>query len=104
MDNILDSRTLDMTFLGEKLFGRGLRLRVAAWVVGASRSFYQAEAADGVRYSASAVAQELERLVELGMLIRHDKPGGDRRQYYSRTDSSLWRVITTALEMVDPTP
>jgi DNA-binding MarR family transcriptional regulator len=104
VNDILESRTLEdvepaaLARLGELLFGRALRLRVAAWV--AARQdvlFFQGEAAKGVDYSASAVIQELDRLVELGMLVRLPRQPGDRRQYYTRTDSQLWAAVAAAV-------
>lgn len=102
MSKILDSRTLhNLSTLGDSLFGRALRLRVAHWVLThEAGTFFQGEVATGVSYSASAVAQELDRLVDLGMLIRHPRTAGDRRQYYSRTESQVWEVIQAAVEAV----
>jgi len=92
--------TLDL--IGDRLFGRSLRLRVAAWVLAhEDPHFYQSEAAASVRYSASAVTQELNRLVELGMILRRDPTPGGRRQYYTKTDSPLWAVIREALDVAE---
>ncbi|HEY7874574.1 MAG TPA: hypothetical protein VIG64_05575 [Actinomycetota bacterium] len=87
---------MDEDQLGHILFGRRLRLRVLLWVLGADQPFFLTEAAQGIGYSASGVSAELERLVELGMLARHDPLPGERRVYYSRTDTPLWNIIEAA--------
>jgi DNA-binding MarR family transcriptional regulator len=95
----------DRDLVSEKLFGSELRLRVAFWVHRrGKRRFFQAEAADGVRYSASAVAAELDRLIELGMLKERSAETGDRRRYYQRIDSPMWKIIEAAEEVVEPRP
>ena len=74
------------------LFGRPLRLRVGLWVLERLENedtFFQGEAASGIGYSASGVAAELERLVDLGMVERHEN-GTERRIYYSPRSSVLW--------------
>lgn len=104
MVKILDSRKLDdkIAVLGDSLFGRALRLRVAYWVLRRDDpSFFQGEAVTGVSYSASGVAQELERLVKLGMIVRHERTPGDRRVYYTRSDSALWMIIEAAANAVE---
>jgi DNA-binding MarR family transcriptional regulator len=83
--------------LGRLLFGRALRLNVALWILGhESESFYQGEAAEGVDYSAGAVAHELDRLAELGMLMKEPRNANDRRQYYLRLDTPLWEIVEAA--------
>jgi hypothetical protein len=57
-----------------------------------------------VRYSASAVAAELDRLIELGMLKERSAETGDRRRYYQRVDSPMWKIIEAAEEVVEPRP
>lgn len=106
MSNILDTRILydndALQRIGAKLFGRALRLRVAAWVfLHEGETFFQGEAAQALAYSPSAVAAELEKLVDLEMLVRHEKTSGDRRQYYSRVATPLWDVISAALGAID---
>jgi hypothetical protein len=92
----------NLDFIGDRLFGRALRLRVAAWVLAhEDLHFYQGEAVAGVGYSPSGVIQELDRLVELGMILRRDPTPGSRRRYYTRTDSPLWTVIRDALDAIE---
>jgi hypothetical protein len=81
------------------LFGRASRFRLAAWIAGLPEgTFYQGEAVKGVDDSPNAVLQELNRLTRLGMLIKQPRLSGERRQYYSRTDSRLWQIIREALD------
>lgn len=83
--------------LGDRLFGRSLRLRLALWILNQQgASFYQGEAALGVSYSAGGVATDLDRLVELGMLIREEGAQDGRRQYYRQTASPFWKIIEAA--------
>lgn len=92
----------NLEFVGEKLFGRKLRLRVALWIHRRDEpTFFQAEAADGVGYTASAVTTELDRLIQLGMLKELPTKADDRRRYYARVDSPLWRIIQAAQEALE---
>ena len=85
--------------LSDRLFGRSLRLKVAGWVLTRDDPvFYQTQAALGVGYPPSGVVQELDRLVGLGMVVRHDPTPGDRRQYYTRVESPFWPIIQAALD------
>lgn len=77
--------------VGRGLFGRRVRLDVALWA-SHHRTFFQKEAAEGIAYSVSAVREELERLASLGMLNKIILPG-DRRVYYTRSESPLWSII-----------
>jgi hypothetical protein len=87
--------------VGELLFGRKGRLRLALWIVRRDKpTFFQSEPPREVDVP-STVRQELGRLVDLGMLAE-DRPDGDRRIYYTRTDSSLWKIIEAASEAIDP--
>lgn len=72
---------------------------MAHWILGHEHPlFFQAQIAQALRYSAGAVAEELSRLVALGMLEKEPKTGSERRQYYRRTDSPLWKVIRAAVD------
>ena len=48
----------------------------------------------------SDAANELGRLVRLGML-EEELPDGDRRVWYIRTDSRLWKLIDAATEALE---
>ena len=50
--------------------------------------------------TASNVVDELQRLVELGMLDV-EEPDDSRRIYYVRTDSALWDVVAVAARALD---
>lgn len=92
---------MDERTLGKELFGRWVRLAVARWALHHD-SFYQGEAAEAIGYPPSAVRQELDRLVQLGMLLRVS-PEGSRRVYYVHVDSPLWEIIRAADRVVaDP--
>jgi hypothetical protein len=94
--------TLD--YVGDRLFGRTLRLRVARWVLQFEEaSFFQSQAASGVGYSSPGeVAKELDRLVDLGMVLKNEPSAGDRRQYYTRVDDCpLWDVVRAAVAIVN---
>lgn len=87
--------------VGELLFGRKGRLRLAIWILRRDKpTFFQSEPSREVDVP-SAVRQELTKLVTLGMLAE-DRPEGDRRIYYTRTDSSLWKIIEAAAEVIEP--
>lgn len=89
---------MELAEIGDRLFGRTLRLRVAAWVLSHDEeSFFQSEAASGVGYTASGVAEELARLADLGMVDRMERLPGGNRQYYTKLRSPLWNVIQAAV-------
>jgi DNA-binding transcriptional regulator PaaX len=43
--------------------------------------------------------QELERLTRAG-LLRQERPDGDQRVYYARTDSPLWEIVKAAEQVM----
>ncbi|WP_198538999.1 hypothetical protein [Mycolicibacterium wolinskyi] len=92
---------MDATHVSELLFGRKCRLAVAMWVLRHPKGrFFQSEPRDIDHASSSNVTQELNRLVQLGMLdVEH--PEDSRRVYYVRTNSPLWDIITAAIEAID---
>jgi DNA-binding MarR family transcriptional regulator len=69
---------------------------LALWVLQRDARFYQAQAAKGVDYTASAVADELDRLIQLGMLQSYFSESSNRRRYYEKLQSPLWAVIEAA--------
>ncbi len=95
---------MDAAWIGERLFGRPARLRIALWILEHdSGVFYQAEAVAGTGLPQSNVKEELERLVPLRMVTLAPRDKGSRRQYYVREDSPLWAVfeaVKQALEAV----
>ncbi|MFG2071706.1 hypothetical protein [Nonomuraea maritima] len=86
--------------VGRLLFGRETRLRLAMWVLSLDQDrFYQSEPPRSCG-AATAVRQELSRLVDLGMLIE-ERPDKGGRIYYRRSDSSLWEIVDTARRVVE---
>jgi hypothetical protein len=91
----------NLVTIGQELFGRGLRLLLAHWIVTLEDPvFFERQAALGVMALGSAfqqgeVAKELARLERLGMLETESPssgtPGG--RKYFRRTESPLWDAI-----------
>jgi len=89
-------------FVGDRLFGRGLRLRLAAWILAqGERKFYQSEPGLDLRGGVSNIRSELDRFLQLGMLVEVPPTPADRRRYYRRTDSQFWTAIRTALSNTD---
>jgi hypothetical protein len=85
-------------FVGDRLFGRGLRLRLAEWILTqGDRKFYQSEPGLELRGGVSNIRDELGRFLELGMLVEAPPTPADRRRYYRRTDSEFWTAIKAAL-------
>lgn len=83
------------------LFGRGCRLPLALWIMKLEKPrFFQSEPPRDID-TPTAVRQELERLSRLG-LLEQERPDGENRVYYVRTDSPLWHVIKAAGDVVDP--
>lgn len=93
---------VDPTLVSELLFGRRCRLPVAIWALRHPKGrFFQSEPpAAELGASPSNVREELNRLVDLGML-EVERPPGSTRVYYVRTDSRLWDVIATVAEVLD---
>jgi hypothetical protein len=91
---------LDARLVGKQLFGRPCRLALAVWIVRRSKpSFYQSEPPREVILQGD-LANELGRLVRLGML-EEERPQDGRRVYYYRTDSPLWKIIEAASDVVE---
>jgi hypothetical protein len=91
---------LDAAKVGAELFGRACRLKLALWIVRGKPRFYQSEPPREV-IPQSAVADEADRLVRLGML-EEQRPDDSRRVYYERTDSPLWKIIEAAADVIEP--
>jgi hypothetical protein len=90
---------VDATHVSERLFGRSCRLPLAAWIVSNEKGrFFQSEPPRFGTTSASNICQELSRLSELGMLDI-ERQDDANKVYYVRTDSPLWRIIETAVEV-----
>jgi hypothetical protein len=93
---------LDLEHVSDRLFGRGLRLALAVWILELpDGTFYQHQAASLAGLHQSNVRDELHsRLIPLGMVQELPRMPGERRQYYVRTDSPLWQIIEAAVRAV----
>jgi hypothetical protein len=91
---------LDVKEVGSVLFGRSCRLALALWIAERDKPrFFQSEPPRDL-IAPSEAFQELGKLVRLGMLEKESHPG-ERRVYYVRTDSALWKIITAAAEALN---
>lgn len=91
---------MDADQVGKLLFGRACRLKLAVWIAHRDKPrFFQSEPPREV-IQPSAAGKELGQLVLLGML-EEERPDGDRRVWYVRTDSRLWKIIDTAAEALE---
>ncbi len=89
---------MDVREVSAELFGRPCRLPLALWILKRDKSrFFQSEPPREIG-SPTALRQELERFVRLG-LLDEDRPDAENRVYYERTDSPVWQVIEAAHEI-----
>lgn len=88
---------MDATRVSDRLFGRGCRLPVAAWVLSYDKRFVQSRPPVFGTTSRSNINQELARLVELEMLLE-ERPG-DGKVWYEMTGSPLWQIVQVAVEV-----
>lgn len=88
--------------LVKALFGRPVRIAVAAWILGRSdEAFFLAEAQSSLANlseASSAVAQEVNRLASLGLL---SKTSIDRRTYYTRLEHPMWQAFDAIVRAAD---
>jgi hypothetical protein len=92
---------VDVEEVGKLLFGRPCRIALALWIVGRDKPrFFQSEPPREVILQGD-LGKELHRLVRLGML-EEERPDGDRRVWYTRTSSKLWKIIEAAAEALRP--
>jgi hypothetical protein len=91
---------MDVREVSNELFGRTCRLTLAIWIVRHTKGrFYQSEPPREV-ITQSSVADEVGRLMRLGMLDE-ERPDEGRRVYYYRTSSPLWKIIEAAVDVVE---
>ena len=87
------------------LFGRSIRLPLAAWIRRRDTPFFQKQCAQGVGALPQYVSKELNGLAELGMIEQLPREAGDTRIFYRQVPHNpLWAVIdaaTTAVERYD---
>jgi hypothetical protein len=90
---------LDAREVGKELFGRRDRLPLLLWIAAQDKPrFFQSQPPREVIVQ-SAIKDELERLIRLGMLVE-ERPDEGRRVYYVRTDSPLWKIVDVAAEVM----
>lgn len=83
-----------MERIGDRLFGRGLRLRVALFMSLAPEVQFQGEVARALGAVPTEVGKELDRLTDIGMLQKLPRLRRNDRQNYVRHDHWLWDVVT----------
>lgn len=59
---------------------------------------YQSEPPESLG-ARTALRQELDRMVRMG-LLREERPDGDPRVYYAKTDSPLWEIVEAARDVL----
>jgi hypothetical protein len=90
---------MDAERVSVDLFGRRCRLPIALWILGRDKPrFYQSEPPRKLG-SPTAIRQELTRLSRAG-LLDEERPDGENRVYYVRTDSAWWGVIELAGDLL----
>jgi hypothetical protein len=89
--------------VGTELFGRSLRLRVVRWLLQQpSLLVTQGEVAKAMDEKTTEAGKELDRLVALGMMDKHDRARGNSPQEYTRLDSHpLWGVLQQVVDTVE---
>lgn len=90
---------MDVERISNEIFGRSCRLPLMLWVLGNPKDrFYQSEPPDSLG-ARTAIRQELERLTRAG-LLHEERPDGDPRVFYLRTDSPLWDIVRAAADIL----
>lgn len=90
---------MDAERVSADLFGRRCRLPIALWILGRDQPrFYQSEPPRELG-PPTAVRQELSRLTRAG-LLDEERPDGEKRVYYVRTDDAWWGVIRLAGDLL----
>lgn len=95
---------MDLEGVSGLLFGRGLRLPLAAWIWSQTdhTPFYQQQAADGIGSKAQYMRREFELLCELEMIAPVPKgPGEIRQLYVADPDQPLWSIVETAVQVIE---
>lgn len=90
---------MDATRVSKELFGRPCRLPLLLWILAHPKDrIYQSEppASLGAR---TAIREELDRFVRAG-LLDEERPDGDARVYYIRTNSPLWGIVSAAGQVI----
>jgi hypothetical protein len=91
---------VDATRVSDLLFGRSCRLLLLLWLLNHPKGrIFQSEPPTSLG-ARTAIRQELNRLTRAGMLDE-ERPDGEARVYYVRTNSALWEIIRTAQLVVN---
>jgi hypothetical protein len=90
---------VDATQVSDDMFGRACRLPLMLWVLRHPKDrVYQSEPPESLG-ARTALRQELDRMVRMG-LLREERPDGDPRVYYAKTDSPLWEIVEAARDVL----
>jgi hypothetical protein len=90
---------LDATRVSDDLFGRPCRLPLMLWLLAHPKGrIYQSEPPDSLG-ARTAIRQELERLTRSG-LLDEERPDGESRVYYVRSNSPLWDIVRAAARVI----
>lgn len=93
---------MDATQVSDDMFGRPCRLPLMLWVLDHPKDrVYQSEPPESLG-ARTALRQELNRMTRAG-LLREERPDGDSRVYYAKTDSPLWGIVQTARDVLKRT-
>jgi len=89
-----------LELVGERLFGRSLRLQVLAFVAAhPTGSTWQGEVCGAVNGKPTEIGKELDRLVAVGLLQPARRDSKASRKLYDRADDHpLWPPLTAVLE------
>jgi hypothetical protein len=94
---------VDEAELSRLLFGRAGRLRLARWIletVPAGAYFFAGEAQLATEAVPNEIKENINRLVELGVITKaHRDPGPGRRQHYQRVESPVWGIFELAVRL-----
>jgi DNA-binding MarR family transcriptional regulator len=87
--------------LSERLFGRPIRLPLLLWVSGcAAPDFFATEIAEQMHVSSSNVSQELDRLIDLGMIEPVARKRGDIAKRFVLVNHPGWGIVKAASQVL----
>lgn len=94
---------MDATLVSAGMFGRPCRLPLLLWLLDHPKGrVYQSEPPTSLG-ARTALNQELGRFTDAGLLVE-ERPDGDPRVYYARTDSPLWDIVRAASVVLSQSP
>lgn len=84
------------TRVSDSLLGRRCRLGVALYALQHPKGrFFQSEPPRFPTATPTAISEELQRLVRVGM-FEEERPDGTTKVFYVRTRSRLWAIVAIA--------